>query len=111
MSVNRKTYVRSSRALEVLTHEQTVLVPQPSDDPDDPLNWSWWKKHGILITIGMCTFLLDFQAGASIACLIPQGLEWGLSPDHVLRAANLNVIMMYVFCQASTRENRETATC
>lgn len=23
----------------------TILIPQPSDDPDDPLNWSWTKKH------------------------------------------------------------------
>lgn len=22
-----------------------VLVPQPSDDPNDPLNWPQWKKH------------------------------------------------------------------
>lgn len=22
-----------------------VLVPQPSDDPNDPLNWPRWKKH------------------------------------------------------------------
>ena len=22
-----------------------VLVPQPSDDPNDPLNWPKWKKH------------------------------------------------------------------
>ena len=22
-----------------------VLVPQPSDDPNDPLNWPSWKKH------------------------------------------------------------------
>lgn len=22
-----------------------VLVPQPSDDPNDPLNWPQWRKH------------------------------------------------------------------
>lgn len=22
-----------------------ILVPQPSDDPNDPLNWPQWKKH------------------------------------------------------------------
>ena len=25
-----------------------VLAPQPSDDPNDPLNWSWAKKVGIV---------------------------------------------------------------
>ncbi|KAL9072177.1 MAG: hypothetical protein Q9157_005207 [Trypethelium eluteriae] len=26
----------------------TVLVPQPSNDPDEPLNWSWTKKLVVL---------------------------------------------------------------
>ena len=26
-------------------HSHIVLVPQPSDDPNDPLNWPSWKKH------------------------------------------------------------------
>lgn len=30
----------------------TVLIPQPSDDPRDPLNWSPWKKSSILIMLG-----------------------------------------------------------
>ena len=25
-----------------------VLAPQPSEDPNDPLNWSWAKKHLVL---------------------------------------------------------------
>lgn len=25
-----------------------VLAPQPSDDPNDPLNWSWFEKHLVL---------------------------------------------------------------
>jgi hypothetical protein len=28
-----------------------ILAPQPSEDPNDPLNWSWWKKHMILVII------------------------------------------------------------
>ena len=26
-------------------NKHIVLVPQPSDDPNDPLNWPKWKKH------------------------------------------------------------------
>ena len=29
----------------------TVLIPQPSDDPDDPLNWSWVQKHSALVPL------------------------------------------------------------
>jgi Na+/melibiose symporter-like transporter len=28
-----------------------VLMPQPSDDPNDPLNWSWFRKHAAMFTI------------------------------------------------------------
>ena len=28
-------------------HSHIVLVPQPSDDPNDPLNWPQWKKHTV----------------------------------------------------------------
>ncbi|KAF7186414.1 putative MFS-type transporter [Pseudocercospora fuligena] len=30
-----------------------VLVPQPSDSPNDPLNWPTWKKDVILFIVGM----------------------------------------------------------
>lgn len=28
-----------------------VLVPQPSDDPNDPLNWPKWKKHTVFFVL------------------------------------------------------------
>lgn len=34
-----------SENLKLAKDGKTVLIPQPSDDPDDPLNWSWKKKH------------------------------------------------------------------
>ncbi|KAF9872406.1 cycloheximide resistance [Colletotrichum karsti] len=38
-------------------HSQTELSPQPTDDPDDPLNWPKWKKElnfaAILMTAGL----------------------------------------------------------
>ena len=30
-----------------------LLVPQPSDSPNDPLNWPLWKKDLILFIVGM----------------------------------------------------------
>ena len=34
-----------------------LLVPQPSDDPNDPLNWPQWKKAAAFIIIQVFTFL------------------------------------------------------
>jgi hypothetical protein len=31
----------------------TILIPQPSDDPNDPLNWSELWKNSILAILGI----------------------------------------------------------
>jgi len=43
---------------ELLKHatgrlSHVILVPQPSDDPNDPLNWPLWKKDIILLIVGL----------------------------------------------------------
>lgn len=37
-----------------------VLVPQPSDDPNDPLNWSPWWKTACITAAAMATFTQGF---------------------------------------------------
>lgn len=69
-------------------------MPQPSDDPNDPLNWSWAKKHIILFIVALAAFGGDFGSGAGIPCVIPQAAEWGMSPVRVNYSGNLNVIML-----------------
>ncbi|EFX04858.1 ankyrin repeat-containing protein [Grosmannia clavigera kw1407] len=44
------------------TKEGFLLVPQPSDDPDDPLNWSFSKKHVALFFLAMESLLVKFSA-------------------------------------------------
>jgi hypothetical protein len=50
----------------------TVLIPQPSDDPRDPLNWSPFKKHVILLIISFAAFLPDYGSAVGAVTLIPQ---------------------------------------
>ena len=49
-----------------------VLIPQPSSDPNDPLNWSSLKKHTILICITVIAFLPDFGSAMGSVTQIPQ---------------------------------------
>ncbi|KAL9080958.1 MAG: hypothetical protein Q9159_007464 [Coniocarpon cinnabarinum] len=84
----------SRRSLRAYSQPQTVLVPQPSEDPNDPLNWSWAKKHIILFILALSAFCGDFGSGAGIPCIVLQGEEWGLSPNHVNYSGNLNVLMI-----------------
>jgi hypothetical protein len=52
----------------------TVLIPQPSDDRNDPLNWSWAKKHLILFVVSFVSFLPDYGSATGAVTLIPQAM-------------------------------------
>jgi hypothetical protein len=58
--------------LKLAPDGHTVLIPQPSNDPNDPLNWSWTKKHVVLIIISMIAFLPDYGSATGAVALIPQ---------------------------------------
>ena len=34
-------------------YSHVILVPQPSDDPNDPLNWPQWHKECVLLIVGL----------------------------------------------------------
>lgn len=44
------------RAKHAKGHKDIVLVPAPSNDPDDPLNWS--RRRKLLSTSCMCVYTL-----------------------------------------------------
>jgi len=54
-------------------HRQ-VLVPQPSDDPNDPLNWSTGWKMACIISASMATFTQGFGPLA-LAPMFPALIE------------------------------------
>jgi hypothetical protein len=80
--------------LQLAKDGHTVLLPQPSTDPNDPLNWSWQRKHLMLAVVSVTAFLGDYGSGAGIPLIVLQGEEWGLSPAKVNEAGNLNVLML-----------------
>lgn len=50
----------------------TILIPQPSSSPQDPLNWSTFKKHVILIIVSCTALLPDYGSATGAVTLIPQ---------------------------------------
>ena len=58
--------------LQTTKDGKTILIPQPSSDPNDPLNWSSVKKHLILMVITVATFVPDFGSSMGVITLLPQ---------------------------------------
>ncbi len=56
-----------------MTHDgRTVLTPQPSSDPNDPLNWSQWKKTVVLLVVSATAFLADFGSSMGAVTSVVQ---------------------------------------
>ncbi|PIL36496.1 MFS general substrate transporter [Ganoderma sinense ZZ0214-1] len=70
--VNQVT-VHETRELKRGTgkHSHIVLIPQPSGDPRDPLNWSRWKKEA-------CFWTLIFATTLAAALNSPASAGYGL---------------------------------
>lgn len=53
---------------------KTILIPQPSSDPNDPLNWTPFKKHVALLVISVVAFLPEFGSSIGVVTLLPQAV-------------------------------------
>ncbi|KAF4547707.1 Hypothetical protein D9617_37g012330 [Elsinoe fawcettii] len=81
-------------SLRLAKDGHTVLLPQPTDDKNDPLNWSWTKKHLILFTVAWGSLCSDFTSASGSATVIVQAAEWGESANAVTQTNSLNILMM-----------------
>ncbi|GAD95174.1 major Facilitator Superfamily protein [Paecilomyces variotii No. 5] len=80
--------------LKLAPDGKTVLIPQPSDDPNDTLNWSRARKHLVLFIISAVAFLPDYGSATGAVTLIPQAEIWHMSQDTVNHSQVGNVFML-----------------
>lgn len=55
---------------------QLLLIPRPSTSPDDPLNWSWRKKHAVLLSLIPGCLLTDWTLTWGTTVFEMQAPEW-----------------------------------
>ncbi|KAL9024515.1 MAG: hypothetical protein Q9196_006461 [Gyalolechia fulgens] len=82
--------------VEPASDGHTPLVRQPTDHPNDPLNWSLIRKHMLLLIISYTAFLPDSGSAIGAIALVPQSEQWDMPPDDVLRAQAGSVAMLGV---------------
>jgi hypothetical protein len=81
--LNPDTAVAGLHLVENESHD--VLVPQPSNNPDDPLNWNpFWK--GITMTSMIMTAFIQAFGPLAIAPQVPAYMkEWDRGLADILR--------------------------
>ncbi|QRV93905.1 major facilitator superfamily transporter [Ceratobasidium sp. AG-Ba] len=72
-----------SAALKTARDGRTILWPQPRDDPNDPLNWSTFKKRYTLAVVSLATIIPDFCSSIGIASLFPLSLQFNTTVAEV----------------------------
>ncbi|KDQ60318.1 hypothetical protein JAAARDRAFT_602778 [Jaapia argillacea MUCL 33604] len=60
---------RVASKLKLTADGTKVLWPQPSDDPEDPQNWSDYRKSVQLFIVTLAAIVPDFDSGVGIASI------------------------------------------
>lgn len=62
------------QSLQTAPDGKTILIPQPSGDPYDPLNWDPLKKNVTLWVLALLSALPEFGSSMGIIALLPQAV-------------------------------------
>ncbi len=82
---------------EDLPTDGSELVPQPSASPDDPLNWTWLKKHTVMLALIPGCMLSDWTLTWGTTVFEQQAPEWYVNPVGLPRFVLLNQHGMLIF--------------
>ncbi|KAK5347905.1 hypothetical protein LTR34_006211 [Exophiala xenobiotica] len=88
--------LKNEHQLAVAKDGHTVLLPQPSGNPEDPLRWSYRKKHAILFTLAYGAFVADAVSGSCTSLIVAQGIDWQMNPNTVNHANTINILLLGV---------------
>lgn len=67
-------YANNAARLKTSSDGRFVLIPQPLDSPNDPLNWPEGKKRWIVAVIAFIALLADYTGGTAIITVLPQSM-------------------------------------
>lgn len=67
-------YPHNASGLKTSPDGRHVLILQPLDTPDDPLNWPSRKKWLIIGIMAYIAFLADYTGGTAIITVIRQSM-------------------------------------
>ncbi|KAH8676273.1 major facilitator superfamily domain-containing protein [Xylariales sp. PMI_506] len=71
-----------------------VLRPQPTNDPNEPLNWSQWEKYTTYLVICWFTFLAFMNSAAFTVAVTAIIKEFGKSATQASYLTSLQVLLM-----------------
>jgi hypothetical protein len=74
-------------------HDGIILMPQPSDDPNDPLNWSWFRKHAAMFTISYLALVCYVAVTTLVTGTVPLAESLHVSKSTAVYLGNTPVAL------------------
>ncbi|KAJ5895510.1 MFS general substrate transporter [Penicillium taxi] len=71
--------VDAKNELVLLESGDVILTPQPTSDPEDPLNWPKWRKWKAILSSHLYTIAIAWSSAAVYSILVPISTSTGLS--------------------------------
>ncbi|KAM0801443.1 major facilitator superfamily domain-containing protein [Usnea florida] len=78
--------------------KDVVLIPAPSDDPDDPLNWSARRKLMSTASVSLYTFSIGTASAAIYSVLVPIAESTGLTLNDLNVGTGYMILMFGLGC-------------
>jgi hypothetical protein len=69
-----------------------VLSPQPTDDPNDPLNWPQWAKWLILCQVAFAALQTPLNSSITVATFGDLSGKWNVSVTYVSYLIAIGVV-------------------
>jgi hypothetical protein len=83
----------NSSDLKLAKDGSTVLIPQPADDNEDPLNWSWLRKHKAFFALLLPSLLTDWGMTWGTTMFEAQAVTWNMSIPDVARSTSGGIFL------------------
>ncbi|PSR71886.1 hypothetical protein PHLCEN_2v12230 [Hermanssonia centrifuga] len=77
-------------------HGRVDLVPMPSDDPQDPLNWPSWRKNLLLWIVSFHALQGPFGAAVAIPAFEDFAVEFGIPLNTVAYLVSVEILFLGV---------------
>jgi hypothetical protein len=83
----------TANGLKLAKDSSTVLIPQPADDDEDPLNWSWLRKHKAFFALLLPSLLTDWGMTWGTTMFEAQAVTWNMSVADAARSTSGGIFL------------------
>ncbi|CAL5872178.1 uncharacterized protein PFLUO_LOCUS6436 [Penicillium psychrofluorescens] len=93
MEKNSEHEEDASVAPNLKMRDGIILMPQPSNDPNDPLNWSWFRKHAAMFTISYLALVCYVAVTTLVTGTVPLAESLHVSKSTAVYLGNTPVAL------------------